>query len=205
MTAELLAPCLARNELSVTSIHGDLPTASNINQWCQVARLYQCSKIIWHGWPRDRRFDSLAGIRDLISGCNEAATIARDHGFQFGIHNHWWEFESVERVRPISLFHELLHPDTFWQLDVYWAQTAGVDPADLLRELGTRIRSLHWKDGPAVHGKPMTAPGRGKVDVPRILQALTHQVDWIIELDECDTDPLDAAREGCLHLVSLDQ
>ena len=185
------------------SIHGDLPTTANIDRWTQIARECRCSRIIWHGWPRDPRFDSLAGVRDLASDCNEAGRIARDHGLQFGMHNHWWEFETLEGERPIRLFHGLLHPDIFWQLDIYWAQTAGVAPADVLPELMPRIGSIHWKDGPAVHGEPMTALGRGVVDVPRILRALTHPVDWVIELDECATDALDAAEQSRVYLESL--
>jgi sugar phosphate isomerase/epimerase len=203
LTPGHLAECLARHDLAVLSIHGELPTSANIGQWTEISRACRCSKIIWHGWPRDSRFDSLAGVRDLISACNETGEIARDHGFQFGMHNHWWEFELVEGNRPIRLFHESLHTDIFWQLDVYWARTAGVDPADMLTSLLPRIGSLHWKDGPAVHGEPMTAIGRGKVDVPRILQALRRPVDWVIELDECATDPLVAAQESRAYLESL--
>lgn len=203
VTTERLAACLARYELTVVSIHGDLPTPANIDLWTKVTRECQCPKIVWHGWPRDPRFDSLEGVRDLISDCNDAGRLARDHGFQLGIHNHWWEFESVEGERPIWLFHELLDPDIFWQMDVYWAQTAGADPAEVLLELEPRIGSLHWKDGPAIHGEPMTVLGRGNVDVPRILKAVTHPVDWIVELDECATDPLDAARQSHVYLESL--
>ncbi len=119
------------------------------------------------------------------------------------MHNHWWEFEPVEGVTPIRLFHESLHPDISWQLDVYWARTAGVDPADVLRELGPRVGSLHWKDGPAVHGEPMTALGEGVVDLPRVFHALARPVDWVIELDECATDPLEAARQSRVYLDSL--
>jgi sugar phosphate isomerase/epimerase len=203
ITLSHLAACLARHDLTVVSIHGDLPTRANIELWTQVTRECRCSKIVWHGWPRDRRFDSLAGVRDLISVCNDAGAIARDHGFQFGIHNHWWEFESVEGESPIRLFHHLLRPDIFWQLDIYWAQTAGVDPAEVLLELGQRIGSLHLKDGPTVHGEPMTVLGQGKVDVPRILKAVTHSVDCVIELDECTTDPFDAAQRSLVYLDSL--
>ena len=203
LAPERLAESLARHGLAVVSIHGDLPTPSNIEPWAELAGACRCPKIIWHGWPRDPRFDSLAGLRDLVSACNEAAAIARDHGLQFGMHNHWWEFEPVEGERPIRLLHESLHPDIFWQLDVYWAQTGGADPAAVLAELGPRIGSLHLKDGPAVHGEPMTALGRGVVDIPRILRALTRPVDWVIELDECATDPLEAARESLAYLESL--
>lgn len=204
LTPDRIAESLARHDLAVVSIHGDLPSPSNIGLWATIARECRCSKAIWHGWPRDPRFDSVDGLRDLISACNEAGALARDHGLQFGLHNHWWEFEPVEGELPIRLFDERLHPDIFWQLDVYWAQAGGADPAGVLGAMSRRIGSLHLKDGPAVHGEPMTALGRGQVDVPRLLRALTHPVDRIIELDECATDPLEAARQGRLYLEGLD-
>jgi hypothetical protein len=49
----------------------------------------------------------------------------------------------------------------------------------------------------------MTALGRGRVDVPRILRALTGPAEWVVELDECETDPLEAARQGRAYLESL--
>jgi sugar phosphate isomerase/epimerase len=203
VTPEVLAECLDRHGLAVASIHGDLPSATNIGQWEEVARIYRCTKIILHGWPRDPRFDSLAGVRELAEAYEEAGAISRDRSLRFGIHNHWWEFEPVEGTGAIRIFNERLHPDIFWQLDVYWAQTAGVDPADAIPELMPRLGSIHWKDGPAVHGEPMTALGQGTIDVPRILRSLAHPVDWVIELDECATDPLEAARQGRLSLESL--
>jgi sugar phosphate isomerase/epimerase len=203
LAPERLAESLTRHGLAVVSIHGDLPTSSNIETWAELEGACGCSKIIWHGWPRDPRFDSLAGLRDLVSACNQAAAVARDRGLEFGMHNHWWEFEPVEGKRPIRLLHESLDPDIFWRHDVYWAQTGRADPAAVLAELGPRIGSLHLKDGPAVHGEPMTALGRGVLDLPGILRALPRPVDWVIELDECATDPLEAARESLAYLESL--
>ena len=58
LTPARLAECLARHGLAVVSIHGDLPTPANIGHWAQLARACRCPKIIWHGWPRDPRFDS---------------------------------------------------------------------------------------------------------------------------------------------------
>ena len=203
LTPGCLAECLAQHDLTVVSIHGDLPGHANIGLWTRLAQEYRCSKVIWHGWTRDPRFDSRAGVRDLISAYNDAVAIARDHGLRFRLHNHWWEFEPVEGEIPIRLFHEALHPAIFWQLDVYWAQTAGVAPAHLVGELMPRIGSLHLKDGPAVRGGPMTAVGRGQVDISRILQALANPVDWVIELDECATDPLDAAKQSLAYLEPL--
>ena len=75
-----LAESLARHDLAVVSVHGDLLTPATLGQWTQLAGECRCSKVIWHGWPRDPRFDSLVGVRDLIAACNAAATLARDHG-----------------------------------------------------------------------------------------------------------------------------
>src|SRR4051812_21911187 len=59
LTPGRLAECLARHELVVVSIHGDLPTPANIDLWTEIVRECRCSTIVWHGWPRDARFDSL--------------------------------------------------------------------------------------------------------------------------------------------------
>jgi sugar phosphate isomerase/epimerase len=203
LTPALLVECLHRHELTVLSIHSDLPMPDTVGGLAELARRCECSKLVWHGWPRDVRFDSLAGVRELAVACNAAAALAQDHGLTFGMHNHWWEFEQVEGIPPIRVLHELLDPDVFWQLDVYWAQTAGADPAAVLAELSSRVRSIHWKDGPCVHGEPMTALGQGNVDIPRILEAIKGSMDWIVELDECVTDPLETARQSRVYLESL--
>jgi sugar phosphate isomerase/epimerase len=200
-----IADLIEQHGLKVVSIHAELPRPANIDSLRELTRVCRCRKIIWHGWPRDPRFDSLAGLGELITACNRANTLAREHGLEFGMHNHWWEFELLEGVVPIRMMHEELHADIFWQLDVYWAQTAGADPAAILVDLPSRIGSIHWKDGPCVHGQPMTALGRGSIDVPRILGALTRPVDWVIELDECATDPLEAAKQSRVYLEAAAQ
>src|SRR5918998_6801278 len=62
LTPERLAESLTRHDLSVVSIHADLPTPANIEQLTRLVRGCLCSRVIWHGWPRDPRFDSLAGV-----------------------------------------------------------------------------------------------------------------------------------------------
>jgi sugar phosphate isomerase/epimerase len=70
----------------------------------------------------------------------------------------------------------------------------------VLSELDRRIGSIHWKDGPAVHGEPMTALGEGTLDLQRVFKALVRPVDWVVELDECATDPLEAAHRSLVYL-----
>src|SRR4051812_8714153 len=65
LTPARLAESLARHGLAVVSVHGDLPTPATVGRWARLARECGCPRMIWHGWPRDPRFNSLAGVRDL--------------------------------------------------------------------------------------------------------------------------------------------
>src|SRR5690348_1417283 len=71
----------------------------------RTAEAFGCRRIVWHGWPRDDRYDSLDGIRRLAAEFNAANANAVADGLIFGIHNHWWECEPVEGTVP---FHVLL-------------------------------------------------------------------------------------------------
>jgi sugar phosphate isomerase/epimerase len=64
-----------------------------------------------------------------------------------------------------ELFKRLIR-DIFFELDIYWIQTAGQDPAEMVKRIGKRAPLLHIKDGPCDLGKPMVAVGEGAVDVP---------------------------------------
>lgn len=191
--------------LEVVAMHCELLLGSSLSQVRDAASALSCGKIIWHGWPRSPEHDSIEGIRRLAGCYNDAHAAARDHGLEFGLHNHWWEFQPVNGAYPYRVFHELLHPDVFLEIDTYWVQTAGLDPASVIAELGPRVRLLHLKDGPAVHGRPMTAFGQGVLDFPRILSATHHPVDLVIELDECASDIFQAVDLSLRYLQSKAQ
>lgn len=97
---------------------------------------------------------------------------------------------------------ELLDPAIFFEVDVYWVKTAGLDPAKVLTEIGERSPLLHIKDGPARQGLPMVAVGEGSLEIPKIIAAKETETEWlIVELDECATDMLDAVRASYLYLT----
>ena len=177
--------------LEVVGMHWDLPLGAALAEVREAAKALSCGKVIWHGWPRSAEHDSIEGVRRLAARYSEAHAAAREHGLEFGLHNHWWEFEPINGVYPYRLFHELLHPDVFLEIDTYWVQTAGLAPASVIAELGSRAQMLHLKDGPAVHGRPMTAVGEGVLDFGRILNA-AGDADLVVELDECASDVFEA-------------
>ncbi|HAB19045.1 MAG TPA: sugar phosphate isomerase/epimerase [Verrucomicrobiota bacterium] len=200
LTAKQLGAVLRDFGLSVTAAHGDFPLGEGRAEVLDTVAELGADRLIWHGWPRDPDCDSLDGFRRLAARYAEASRVAGEHNLQFGLHNHWWECEPIDDIYPYQLLHELLPTEVFFELDVYWARTAGLDPVQVLEELGDRVTLLHLKDGPAVHGQPMTALGEGVVDIHSAICAARPDVDLVVELDECATDPMDAARRSLQYL-----
>jgi sugar phosphate isomerase/epimerase len=153
--------------------------------------------------------DEYRGLEQIRRNCdmlNEANAVAVAKGLSFGLHNHWWEFEPVEGQYPYHLWLEHLDPAVFFEIDTYWVQTAGLDPAAVLREFGERAPLLHIKDGPAVKEEPMTAVGEGVMDFPGILRAAGNHPEWlIVELDRCATDMLEAVTKSYRYLVAMNR
>jgi sugar phosphate isomerase/epimerase len=148
-------------------------------------------------------FADLDGIRVAADRLNVANESAARRGLTLGYHNHFWELESVIDDRP-ALLHlfDHLDPSVVAEVDVYWAKVGGVDPAQLLTELGSRPALLHVKDGPG--GDPdasMVAVGDGVIDVPGVLAAAPGARWHIIELDRCDTDMFEAVERSYHYLV----
>ncbi len=197
-----LCELLQSFDLKVASIHGDLPTAGYQAAMARCLEATDCRRLIWSGWPRDGRYESLQGLQRVLVDYLDAAEWARREGIELGLHNHWWEFEWLDGISPYRWVFDRLPETVFWQLDVYWAKVAGQDPLALVREWGDRIRSLHLKDGPAVHGVPMLPLGEGVVPIGSILDVAAASADWVVELDEFAGDPLVAAERSLQFLVA---
>jgi len=195
---------------NVTSSHVDMPTRDNIAKLAGNAKAYGCDKLIWHGWPEDKRYSSLEGTKELVKLYNESYKLAKDHGLHFGLHNHWWEYRNhVGGKLVYEVLNEELNPDIFFETDVYWVKVAGQDPATILKKLKNRVRLIHIKDGPAVFNQkpisdnpdPMTPVGKGSLDIPSIVNSCSEKVEWmVIELDKSAIDVYEALKQSSEYL-----
>lgn len=193
--------------LQVFCAHTDLPLSDKRDDALRTAEAFGCKRIVWHGWPEDARYSSLAGIQALIEEYNAAEEVASKNGLHLGLHNHWWEMTPVEGQLPHQLLAQHLNPRIFFELDVYWATVAGRDAVQLINNLGSRAPLLHVKDGPAVRHQPMTAIGAGVLNIPAIVQAaVENNAEWlIIELDECATDMMETVRQSYQYLSKINE
>jgi sugar phosphate isomerase/epimerase len=195
---------LRAHGLTVFAAHVPLPLGPGRDLARRSAEAFDCRRVVWHGWPRDDRYDSLDGIRRLAAEFNEAGANAAADGLVFGIHNHWWECEPVEGRVPYRVLLEELDPAVFVEFDAYWAQVGGLDPAAFAAELGARMPLLHLKDGPGVYEEPrrMVALGSGALAIPPIIRAAGATLEWaVVELDRTETDVFAAVAQSYAYLT----
>lgn len=191
---------LKRLGLHVTSAHAPLPTRDNIAELAALTLASGSDRIICAGTGAEQ-FGTSADIAERIATFNIANVLAKAHGLRFGLHNHWWEFATVDGRLAFDTLLGGLDDDIFLELDTYWIQTANVDAANYVAQQAPRTPLLHIKDGPATLNGAMVAVGKGVMDVPGVIAA-AHSAEWlIVELDRCATDMLTAVAESYAYLV----
>ena len=187
--------------LTVSGAHSPLPLGDQKQEVIDTLGALHCERLIV-AWQPPEKYKSLDGIKSICDTLNEGAAVAKVHGLKLGYHNHWFEYQPVENRVPVDVMLEHLDPDVFFEVDVYWMQTAGQNPVEVVRRLGSRAPLLHVKDGPCQIDAPMTALGEGVVDIPGVLEAGARSSEWlVVELDECATDMLEAVRKSYKYLI----
>lgn len=157
-----------------------------------------------------------ATARTAAAAFNHWGAAFRAAGLQFGYHPHGFEF--APRAGGETMF-DLLARETdpklvIFELDVFWAFIAGLDPAALLEKYADRWALLHVKD--LRSGAPRgtltgTAPaedfvacGRGQIDWPGVLQAAQRigVRHYFIEAEsQAPLDEVTASRDYLLGLT----
>jgi sugar phosphate isomerase/epimerase len=191
--------------LKVGSAHLGLPVGDDKQSNIDQAGILGAEHIVSGKGPQD--FETLDLVKATCELFNEAAANATAAGLKFSIHNHWWEFSPLAESGQPVYKHMLEHldADVCFEVDTYWVQTGGCDPAAVVAELGSRCPLLHIKDGPCDNDKSMQACGEGMVDFPAIAAAAAGTTEWmIIELDRCDTDMVEAVEKSYRYLVEND-
>jgi len=196
--------------LTVSSAHCEIPVGDQQSKMLEMAESFECTNMIWHGWPEDGRYKTLEGIKQLANLYNEANSFAKANGLKFGIHNHWWEFmDRIEDRFAHEVLRDYIDKEIFFEIDTYWVKVAGFDPAKIVGDLGKRAPFLHIKDGPArwteniaTTPEPMVAVGKGTQNFPEIVKAANGNTEWmVVEMDHTATDVFTAIQESYDYLT----
>jgi sugar phosphate isomerase/epimerase len=162
-----------------------------------------CPRVIVPWMPEDdrRTADDVRRFAAELGGF--AQTFAR-RGIRVGYHNHSFEFAPLDGTTVWDVLLRELAPEVEIELDVYWVEVGGRDPATEIRAAASRVRLLHMKDRTAGQ-EPHDAPaGDGILPFPEIIEAARAAgVEWyIIEQDE-PREPLADVATALSYLESL--
>lgn len=187
--------------LKVPCAHVPVPYGADEQPVIEFAQQFGVERLVTGRFADS--FDTLDHIKETCDAYNKGAAAAQRHGYTLSIHNHWMEFERAADGRYVyEIMLELLDPSVLFEIDIYWVKTAGLDPADIIRKLGTRVNLLHVKDGPAAIEPPQVALGEGVVDIAACVNA-AQSAEWlIVELDRCATDMVEAVEKSYHYLVN---
>jgi sugar phosphate isomerase/epimerase len=133
--------------------------------------------------------------------------MAKARGLTLAYHNHWYDLRPLGDEHPLDIMARQISPDLLsFEIDLAWTWYAGVAPLDLLRQLGDRVVSMHWKDIDRSHGTGITdhavAPGSGEMGYPALLPHVVRltKATGYIEVDNPE-DGLAAARQAAAVLL----
>ncbi len=96
---------------------------------------------------------------------------AKDNGLTLGYHNHHHELQKYDGKTGLEILIENcegLHAE----LDLYWIQAGGGDPAEWLEKFPGRYSQLHYKEMGIIDGKQVMLPiGSGNMNWKSIVEA----------------------------------
>jgi sugar phosphate isomerase/epimerase len=138
---------------------------------------------------------------------SEIARRLAEAGLTFSYHNHHLELEKKEGRTGLEVLFGESDPRLFLaEIDTYWVQCGGGDPAAWIRRMSGREPLVHFKDMGVYDGKPgMAEIGEGNLNWPAILEACrAGGVEWyIVEQDVCRRDPFESIAISLRNLKAM--
>jgi len=138
---------------------------------------------------------SLNKYTDYIELFNKFGEQCQGVGLKFAYHNHDFEFEVIEGIRPMDLLLEGTDTNLVsFELDLYWIIKAGADPLEYIKKYPNRFPLWHIKD--MGNDGSMRDVGEGIIDFEEIfkLKELSGLKHYYVEHDNPPDSLMTAAN-----------
>ena len=159
-------------------------------------------RITTYPWPgANPPFGSVREVSEFARKLNTAGEAFHKAGITFCYHNHHMEFRRVAgRTVLEALYAETDARFVQAELDTYWVQFGGGDPADWCKRMKDRLVVLHMKDY-AINTKNevvFAEVGSGNLNWPAIIAAAEESgCRWFVpEQDVCPRDPFESLKQS---------
>ncbi len=157
-------------------------------------KLWKCEHPAIGGLPKE--YNSLDGLRRFVRELPPALDDLEREGLDFSYHNHSHELARWDGKTWLQRLLEEADPRLKFEIDIYWIQHGGGDPALWLRKLAGRTPLLHIKDMAVTPEREQrfAAIGEGNMNLDPVLrEARAGGVRWyLVEQDQSyGRDPID--------------
>lgn len=189
--AKELADMIHSEGLYVCATHVAYDRLENdLDALLEEHRLWNCKNIAIGGMPDPYRSEG-----NYSGFARDVSTIAgriKEAGFTFSYHNHSWELERYDGKQILAILIDESTEDVNFEIDTYWIQHGGGDPAAWIRRVAGRAPVIHYKDLAIVGREQVMAEvGEGNMNWQAIAEACNAAgSEWyVVEQDTCAGDP----------------
>ena len=168
-----------------------------------------CKYVVIPSLPEELR-PGHEGFQKLMDFMKVLGKALAEQGMVLQYHNHDFEFVKIDGEYPLDILYKEVGPEMLQtQLDTCWVNVGGENPAAYVRKYAGRTPTIHLKDfvgqksanmyqligvnadkkQEATQGFEFRALGRGKQDVPAIVQAgIDGGAEWFIVEQDMPTE-----------------
>lgn len=201
-----LAKLLKDNELNAVSTHSSFDRMKNdFDRIVDEHREIGCSHMCVGSMPGDMR-GKKEGYIEFAKQASEVGLRLAEVGMSFGYHNHNFEFHHFDGVSGQQLFMDHGDPKGFqFEIDTYWVQAGGADPALWIEKAAGRVPTVHMKDMLMLDGNQVFAEvGVGNLNWPAVLAACKKAGAkyLIVEQDRCYRDHFESIAASIKNMKS---
>lgn len=154
---------------------------------------------------------SIDEFKRIAALFNEKGQYCKKHGIQFAYHNHDYSFRPMNGVFPQDILMKETDPAFVqFELDMYWAVTAGQDPIAWMEKYPNRFKLAHIKDKsrtPINQGNFESVDvGTGSINYAQLIKkAKQLGLNYFLIEQEfyLNSSPLQAAEVGAAYMKKL--
>lgn len=203
-----VAKIVADSGLTVAATHVKWDRFLNdLDAVIEEHRMWGCEHPAIGSLPGD--YFSPEGLKKFLDELAPVAEKLSAAGMDFSYHNHSHELIRHGGKTWLAMLYEQADPGMLKaEIDTYWIQHGGGDPAQWVADVAGRCPLLHLKDmtmGPD-RSQRMAEIGEGNLNWPAILAAARKSgVQWyLVEQDTCyDRDPFESLAISYRNLCNM--
>ncbi|MFB3895701.1 MAG: sugar phosphate isomerase/epimerase family protein [bacterium] len=154
-------------------------------------------------WIPENRRGNADAWKKMAAIFNAIGAKCKTQGITFGFHNHSYEFVTYDGKYALDIFFESCDPNlVLTEIDVYWVQHGGANPAAYIRKYANRCQLMHLKDMANDDKRSFAEVGSGILDWDDILAACKQaNTKWyIVEQDICQRPVFESIKMSYEYL-----